>query len=412
LLNRRLRQNREIIGSHPCNRGSNSRGGRHFFDDRKDLQQLTPILIMICYLIIMRNKIISEILEDIVNRLGEESRFLEGSTLIISGGAGFLGSYFLGVIHLLNEKFLAKPCHVISIDNYITGTKESFVGDVYGEHIKRVEADIRTPFSVPEPVVDYIIHAAGLASPVYYNKYPLETIESTIHGAKNLLELARQKKPKSFLLFSSSEIYGDPHPASIPTPEHYKGNVSCTGPRACYDESKRLAETLCLTYHQLYDIPLKIVRPFNVYGPGMKPSDHRVVPDFITRAIAGAPLRVHGSGNQTRTFCFISDAVVGFFKVLLSQKNGEVYNVGTDREEINMAKLAHLVAEYFDNQIEINLVDYSEAYPADEPRRRCPDITKISRELDFHPTWDLRSGLKKTVEWYRDILPFDWAPDL
>lgn len=355
----------------------------------------------------MKHKIISEILGDIVSRLGEESRLLEGSTLLISGGAGFLGSYILGTIHLLNTKFLAKPCRVISIDNYITGTKEGFVGDIYDEHIKKVEADIRTPFSVSDPV-DYIIHAAGLASPVYYNKYPLETIESTIHGAKNLLELARQKKPKSFLLFSSSEIYGDPHPEFIPTPEHYKGNVSCTGPRACYDESKRLAETLCLTYHRLHDIPLKIVRPFNVYGPGMKPNDHRVVPDFITRAIIGEPLRVHGSGNQTRTFCFISDAIVGFFKVLLSRKNGEIYNVGNDQEEINMAKLARLVAELFDSQVKINLVDYNEAYPADEPRRRCPDITKISRELGFRPIWDLRSGLKKTVEWYRDTLPSDF----
>jgi len=349
------------------------------------------------------NHIIKEDLEKIAKSIEGESEKLSGKTLLISGGSGFLGSYIIGVISILNQRILKTPCHVVSIDNFITGSRKNSSEENNGPNISRKEADVSKPIIIDQPV-DYIIHAAGLASPVYYQKFPLETIETTIIGVKNLLELSR-KNPnfKSFLFFSSSEIYGDPTPENIPTPESYRGNVSSIGPRSCYDESKRLAETICITYHRIYQTPVKIVRPFNVYGPGMKSNDYRVVPNFIAKGMAKEPLPVHDKGSQTRTFCYISDAVTGFFKVLLSEKNGEIYNVGTDKEEINMFDLARIVADAFTPPASIQLIKYPDNYPADEPRRRCPDISKI-KQIGYQPQVDLKAGLSRTVQWFGETM--------
>lgn len=352
------------------------------------------------------HKIIAEDLNSIVASLGNEANALEGKTLLISGGAGFLGSYFVGTIHLLNRRF-TKPCRVIVIDNYRTGSKESFINELLDENIRLIEADVTKPVAVDEPV-HFIIHAAGLASPVYYKKYPLETIDTAILGTKNLLELAREKQAQSYLGFSSSEIYGNPDPNFVPTPETYRGNVSCTGPRSCYDESKRLAETMSLTYHQIYAMPIKIVRPFNIYGPGMKHNDYRVIPTFMARAYAGETLPVHDKGNQTRTFCYISDAITGFFKVLLSDRNGEIYNVGIDGPEVNMMALATMVADLFPHKANIQTVKYPDSYPADEPNRRCPDLTKIRTHLEYNPQVDLKTGLLRTLTWFRNTIPSDF----
>jgi len=349
----------------------------------------------------MKRLIFEEDLETITAALTKDAQVLTGKTVLMTGAAGFLGNYIVGVLQRFN-KTLPQPCKIIAIDNYLTGTKNQLVA-INDPNIKTIEADVRFPLTISEPV-DYIIHAAGLASPVYYKKYPLETLEVAVLGTKNMLELAKEKKAKSFLFFSSSEIYGDPDPNFIPTPETYRGNVSCLGPRACYDESKRLGETLCMIYHQLHNVPVKIVRPFNVYGPGMKVNDYRVVPMFLTSAIAGKNLPVHDKGNQTRAFCYITDATVGFLKVLLSSQNGEVYNVGSDAEEINMVSLANMVAELFDNKVKPELIKYPETYPADEPRRRSPDLTKIKTRLQYQPTIDLRNGLKRTLDWYREII--------
>src|SRR3989344_1915615 len=266
--------------------------------------------------------IIAEDLAIITKGIKKEAGALEGKTLLISGGAGFLGSYIVGAIHILNKNFFKKPCRVLSLDNYITAPKKSFLADIKDKNIKLVRTDVTKNFKI-KGSVDYIIHAAGIASPVYYRKFPIQTIEAAVLGAKNLLELAREKKTKSFLFFSSSEIYGNPDADFIPTPEIYRGNVSCTGPRACYDESKRLSETLCLDYRRVYAVPVKIARPFNVYGPGMSIDDPRVIPIVIYKGLRGEPLPVHGAGDQTRTFCYISDATIGFFKILFSGRNGE-----------------------------------------------------------------------------------------
>ena len=349
----------------------------------------------------MKRNIVKEDISIIADSIKKDAKKLEHKTLIVSGGAGFIGSYILATIQELNNKYLSKPCKVISIDNFITGRKRRIVEEIKSDNFTFIEADVTKPLDI-KGKVDYIIHAAGLASPVYYQKYPLETIESAIYGVRNLLELAKLKKIKSFLYFSSSEIYGDPDPKFIPTPEIYRGNVSAIGPRSCYDESKRLGETICMVFYDKFKIPVKIVRPFNVYGPGMLPNDYRVVPMFISSALNGKPLPVHDKGNQTRTFCYISDAIVGFLKVLLSKRSGEVYNVGSDMDEINMMKLAMTVSDLFDNKVKVNRIKYPSNYPQDEPRRRCPDLTKIRTQLDYVPSVDLKNGLKRVIQWYKE----------
>ncbi|MDP3997983.1 MAG: NAD-dependent epimerase/dehydratase family protein [Candidatus Andersenbacteria bacterium] len=343
--------------------------------------------------------IVKEDIAIIAQGIAAEADKLSGKTVLISGGAGFLGKYFLGVFSYLNENVLGKPCKVISVDNYITGDRdENF--DFSDKHILNVWGDVTVPLPVREDI-DYIIHAAGLASPVYYMKYPLETIESAVTGAKNLLELARKNKLEGFLFFSSSEIYGDPDPRSVPTPETYHGNVSSVGPRACYDESKRLTETICTIYHQRHNVPVKIVRPFNVFGPGMKHNDRRVIPMFAYQALNGEKLSVHGDGHQTRTFCYISDAMTGFLKVLLAGRAGEAYNVGNEKNEISMRDLAQVFVELSGDKSSFNLIPYPENYPAGEPQRRCPDLTKARSELKYTPQVDFRAGIERAMNWCR-----------
>jgi UDP-glucuronate decarboxylase len=249
-----------------------------------------------------------------------------------------------------------------------------------------------------EPI-DYFIHAAGIASPYYYRKYPLETLEVATTGTKNLLQLSLRNKPKGFLFFSSSEIYGDPDERHIPTPESYRGNVSCLGPRACYDESKRLGETLCAIFHQLHGVPTRIVRPFNVYGPGMRESDYRVIPNFASRIVSHKPLHVYGSGRQTRTFCYVTDAMVGFLKVLLNGTPGQVYNIGNPVPEVSILDLVAVVERVLDRKLEMTGVEYPDSYPADEPQRRCPDINKAFLQLNYRPVVSLEEGLRRFMGW-------------
>lgn len=345
-------------------------------------------------------KLILNDLKTVVDDIKKEVKRLEGKTLLISGGSGFIGSYINAVIYLLNKYVLKKQCKVISLDNYITGSKKNFIVDIKDKNFQFIHHDVRVPVKIDKKV-DYIIHAAGLASPFYYKKYPLETIESAFLGAKNLLELARVNNVDSFLFFSSSEIYGDPEPISVPTPETYAGHVSSVGPRACYDESKRLAETLCMTYYDLYKTPIKIIRPFNVYGPGMRHTDYRVIPTFLYTGLKGKNLPVHDKGIQTRTFCYITDAINAIFKVLLLGRNGEVYNIGNDKPEISMYELASIICELIGSGVKPRRKSYPSHYPAGEPQRRCPDLTKIKTELGYIPKIALRSGLKKSLEWFK-----------
>lgn len=325
---------------------------------------------------------------------------LEGKTVLINGAAGFLGNYFVGILQYLNRiRFKKNPIHIIALDNFITGVKDSPFFDLDDPHLEFVGHDVRLPYETSKEV-DYIMHAAGIASPVYYAKYPLDTIAATVDGLKNTLEFARVKKPKGIMYFSSSEIYGDPPREFIPTPEHYRGNVSSTGLRACYDEAKRLGETLATIYERLYDLPVVIVRPFNVYGPGMKIDDQRVLPNFLNAALDGKTIEIHNRGEQTRTFSYVTDAVNGFFRALFLGRPGEAYNIGSDHEEISMRDLAERVVKAHGKPLTIQLAEYPEGYPVGDPNRRKPDISKARKELGYTPTVLLDDGLKRTLRWY------------
>jgi len=339
-------------------------------------------------------------IQEIAARLGEEAKAFAGSTVLLSGGAGFLGRYFSALFAHLNDHVLSKPCRVIICDNLITSGAEG-AQPLQHPHITFVSHDVIRPLAIKDPVT-YVIHAAGIASPHYYRKYPLETLEVATIGTKNMLALARRHPLKGFLFFSSSEIYGDPDPAFVPTPETYRGNISCLGPRACYDESKRLGETLCAIFHQLHGVPARMVRPFNVYGPGMQQTDYRVLPNFASRIVAGAPLHIYGSGKQTRTFCYVTDALVGFIKALLHGRSGEAYNIGNPVPEVSMLELARVLQEVMGRPLKIELVTYPESYPADEPQRRCPDIRKAAEELGYQPAVSLHEGLARFMRWAQE----------
>lgn len=336
---------------------------------------------------------------EMIDMLGADVQRFAGKTILLSGGAGFLGRHITALVKRLNAEVLSAPCTLISVDNFITGDQEAHqragVGD---SHILSVWADVTHPLPFRQDL-DFIIHAAGVASPVYYMKYPLETIESAVHGTKNLLELAR-KNPglEGFLFFSSSEIYGDPDPKSVPTPETYHGYVSSVGPRACYDESKRLGETLVTIYHEHHNVPAKIVRPFNVYGPGMGHNDRRVIPMFTYQALNDREIPVHGDGSQTRTFCYITDAIAGFLKVLLNGRSGEAYNIGNPNSEIAMRDLAKLFTKVVPGARH-SLIDYPSNYPGGEPQRRCPDLSKAKAHLGYESSVDLEEGLSRFVRW-------------
>lgn len=347
----------------------------------------------------MASRIIQEDIEAIAKSIENECSRLSGKTILITGGAGFLGNYFISVIDHLNKNVLEKPCRIISIDNFITGVKYR---TKEGPHFKAIKHNVKDPFEVNEKI-DFIMHAAGIASPKFYRKYKIETIDVATLGTKNILELAKEKKPESVLFFSSSEVYGDPDPKFVPTPETYVGRVSCTGPRSNYDESKRLGETMCIAYFQEHNIPVKIVRPFNIFGPGMRLDDYRVIPNFAAHALEKKPIPVYGSGKHTRTFCYVADGVTGFLKVLLSEYNGEVFNVGNDGNEISMENLAKTVAELFGDNIKIEkTTGPTDAYASADPKRRCPDITKLRARLNYEPRVDLKTGIKRFLDWVRE----------
>lgn len=333
--------------------------------------------------------IITEDIESILADIRLIAHELEGKTVLISGGSGFIGKYFVGVFKKINETF-EKPCRVISVDTRAIAESDPNIVSLW--------ADV-TKLPPIQEKIDYIIHAAGVASPYYYDKYPLETIDSAIEGARKLLMLAQEHKAK-FFLFSTSEIYGDPE--VLPTPETYNGNVQTIGARACYDESKRMAETITGIYAQKFGVSTNIVRPFNVYGPGMRSDDYRAMPTFIMKSLQGEPLPIYGNGKPTRSFCYITDAMVGFFQVLLRGIPGEVYNVGSDEREISMKELGDLFVSMVDTGATVNMIAAAPGYSIKEPQRRLPDLTKIHTQLGYKAKVSLEEGIKRSLTWAKE----------
>lgn len=350
-------------------------------------------------------------LDYICNNLEEELQMISGKRLLIAGGAGFLGYYLVQTIMHWN-KINSPLISLVVYDNFMRGIPKWLESLKNESNIKIEKYDVINPLPKDIGNFNYIIHAATIASPTYYRKYPIETMDANINGIRHFLDycLSQKKKNKpvdGLLFYSTSEIYGDPSPDNIPTSETYRGSVSCTGPRACYDESKRYGETLCVNYSQQYGVPVRIVRPFNNYGPGLKITDLRALPDFARNVLNNKDITMFSDGSPTRTFCYVADAIVGYFKVLTRGHNGESYNIGVDSPEISIRKLAELTVKHSQKLFNYKgKVVFSKSkdqhYLTDNPNRRCPNIQKAKKDLGYNPQISLEDGLKRSLLWYSD----------
>ena len=304
--------------------------------------------------------------------------------IVITGGAGFIGTHLV-------EKFLEKNYNVIVLDNLLTGSKENMNIFTKSNNFSFVDHDVQNHIEI-NGEVDYILHLASAASPKAYTENPINTLKAGSIGTINTLGLAKAKNAK-YLLTSTSEVYGDPE--ITPQPESYWGNVNPNGVRSMYDEAKRFAEAAVSSYNRIYDIDSRIVRLFNTYGPKMKINDGRVVTNFISQALNGEDITIYGKGNQTRSFCYVSDTVAGIIKAMNSESN-EVFNIGNPNE-ITILQLAETIIQLTESKSGLK---YQEL-PDDDPTQRKPDIGKAINILDWKPDIGLEEGLNKTIGWVK-----------
>ncbi len=308
------------------------------------------------------------------------------AVILVTGGAGFVGSH-------LCERLLARGDEVVCVDNFFTGRKANIAHLLTNPRFELIRHDIVHPLIVE---ADQIYNLACPASPPHYQFNPIKTIKTSTVGMVNMLGLAKRCRARLFQA-STSEVYGDPeiHPQT----EEYWGHVNPIGARSCYDEGKRVAESLCMNYHREHKLEIRIARIFNTYGPRMDPHDGRVVSNFITQALRGIPLTIFGEGRQTRSFCYVDDLVEGFIRLMDQDQTTGPVNLGNPGE-FTMIELAQLVLKLTGSKSPLK----NEPLPADDPKQRCPDITKAKTLLDWSPKVPLEEGLKKTIPYYRQEL--------
>jgi len=307
--------------------------------------------------------------------------------VLVTGGAGFLGSH-------LCERLLAEGHDVLCVDNFYTGTRDNILGMLANPHFELQRHDVTFPLYVE---VDEIYNLACPASPVHYQRNPVQTTKTSVHGAINMLGLAKRTNAKIFQA-STSEVYGDPevHPQT----EDYRGSVSTTGPRACYDEGKRCAETLFFDYLRQHKLRIRVARIFNTYGTRMLPDDGRVISNFIVQALKGDPITLYGDGSQTRSFCYVDDLIEGFIRLMDAPDDvtGPM-NLGNPGE-FSIRELAEKIIGMTGSTSAL----IEKPLPEDDPLQRCPDISLAKQKLNWQPTVALEEGLERTIAYFRDIL--------
>ncbi len=305
--------------------------------------------------------------------------------LLVTGGAGFIGSH-------LCEYLLKEEHTVICMDNLVTGTIDNISHLITNPRFSFIKYDI-TEYIYIKGKVDAILHFASPASPIDYIKLPIQTLKVGSLGTHKALGVAKEKKAK-FMLASTSEVYGDPQ--VHPQPEKYYGNVNCVGPRGVYDEAKRFAEAITMAYHRYHKIDTRIIRIFNVYGPRMRQYDGRAIPAFLTQALNNKPITVFGDGDQTRSFCYVDDMILGIYKLLITKINDPI-NIGNPNE-FTVLELAKKIIKLTNSKSPIVF----KPLPVDDPKIRQPDITKAKKELKWTPKIDLEEGLNKTIAWFKE----------
>jgi len=306
--------------------------------------------------------------------------------ILVTGGAGFIGSH-------LCERLLENN-KVICLDNFFTGQRRNIEHLHDNPSFTVLEHDIIDPLTIDEPI-DQIYNLACPASPIHYQEDPIRTVKANTKGMINMLGLAKTKQAR-ILQTSTSEVYGDPE--VHPQPESYRGNVDPLSVRSCYDEGKRVAETLCMDYHREHNLDIRIVRIFNTYGPRLHPDDGRVVSNFILQAIRNEPITIYGDGSHTRSFCYVDDTVEGLIRMMNQDKDVGPVNIGNPHE-ITIKELAQAIIQQINPKATITFKDL----PTDDPQRRQPDISKAQQLLDWQPTTKLTYGLSKTIDYFRSI---------
>jgi dTDP-glucose 4,6-dehydratase len=307
---------------------------------------------------------------------------------VVTGGAGFLGSH-------LCDRLLAEGWEVLAVDNFITGAPGNVGHLAKNTKFRLKDEDVSKHNALQvDGEVGYVLHFASPASPPDYLKHPIATMMVGSIGTQNALELALRKKGK-FFMASTSECYGDPEMS--PQKEEYWGHVNCVGPRSVYDEAKRFSEAMTMGYHRHHGVDTRIVRIFNTYGPRMRLNDGRALPNFVYQALSGQALTIYGDGKQTRSFCYVDDLIDGIYKLMLSDEHMPV-NIGNP-QEITILEFAERVRKHFDNAPQIIF----EPLPQDDPKRRCPDISKAKRILKWEPKVSLEEGLKRTLAYFKQV---------
>ncbi|MFQ5814883.1 MAG: UDP-glucuronic acid decarboxylase family protein [Candidatus Hydrothermarchaeaceae archaeon] len=333
---------------------------------------------------------IPEDVEHLCDVLSKEDISFQDQGVLVTGGAGFIGSWICEVL-------VKQGAWVTCIDNLSSGMEKNIKGLARRENFDFIEHDISQPIEF-EQNFDLIMHLASRASPFEFDKYPIQILKANTLGIWVALGIAKRQKAR-FVYTSTSEVYGDPAPKHIPTPESYNGNVNPVGPRSCYDEAKRAGEAFVVAYKNQHGLDTRIVRIFNTYGPRMRAGDiyGRVVPRFIDQVLNDKPITVFGDGRQTRSFAYVTDQVEGILRLAsLSNGRGEVVNIGNN-EEIQVIELAELLKKRTASDSEIIF----QPLPEDDPKRRCPDVAKAKKLLGWTPKTSLEEGLGKTIEWFR-----------